>query len=539
MNNRILVIVAAAVLAFCGTAAPNTAAARGMRGGGGMGGGGMGGWASHHVHWDEAWGPQLGNKCFTCHDGRPSRRTVNYSHCIPCHSPDGAIDGVNDPEIGARYNWGRMASVVYDDSGHLRPGKERWCLGCHDDGTAVINGVPAPNIAGKTMTGDWQAPAAVLDSDFPAADNLLDGDTDTGNVVRDGTYIIFDLGAVTDISHVRFYTTSDQESQWQVYGSTDASTWTRILLGQSVIFAAPAWKVGPDNGWNESRLDVFLPVRYLKLVRVSPPPLTVNSLCEFEYKKDLSYGYFVNGHKIGCDNCHAIRSSHIDGVQRTYQADLGNYTAGYRLVNVEVNGDTVPAMEIPRTGCNAGEDPATSNDFALCFSCHDRSKVLGEIYDSGDMFQYPLQTNFRNDTHLDANGNVRNEHRRHIEGRGYCGNDPVWDSDWDGTPDSPMSCTACHNVHGSPSPAMARHGELASTPGSNDKTPMINLRYLDATGRPDGDLADVLASTGGVTQFYAPGPGTPDKNGTCRMCHNDNITYQRQAVDVNHGLIQP
>ncbi|HFQ89120.1 MAG TPA: hypothetical protein ENK27_03500, partial [Desulfobulbus sp.] len=98
MKSRILVIAAVATLVLWSAGRPDTAAARGMMGGG-MGGGGMGGWASHHVHWDREWGPKLGNKCFPCHDGRPSRRTVNYSHCIPCHSPDGAYDGVNDPEI--------------------------------------------------------------------------------------------------------------------------------------------------------------------------------------------------------------------------------------------------------------------------------------------------------------------------------------------------------------------------------------------------------------------------------------------------------
>lgn len=31
--------------------------------------------------------------------------------------------------IGAKHNWDEG---VYED-GHLKPGKEQWCLGCHDD----------------------------------------------------------------------------------------------------------------------------------------------------------------------------------------------------------------------------------------------------------------------------------------------------------------------------------------------------------------------------------------------------------------------
>jgi hypothetical protein len=277
-------------------------------------------------------------------------------------------------------------------------------------------------------------------------------------------------------------------------------------------------------------MDRFIPVRYLKLVKVNPWPLATNALCELEIKKDIQYGYYVNGHKINCHCCHNTAGAHIDGTARTYRAGLDNYQAGYRLNSVDVDGEAVIPLEIPRAGCNWGENPRTGNDFALCLACHDKYKLLGDAYGSEIFLQYPLQTNFRNDDHLDKNGKVSNEHLRHLRGRFYCGNGQDWDSDWDGIPDSPQSCPSCHNVHGSPSPAMTRHGELTSPAGVADKAPMFNLQYLNAGGNTDPDLANAMDSSGGQTQFYGPGPGTPVKNSTCNMCHNDQVTYHRDPL---------
>ncbi len=504
-------------------------------------GGAMGGLSggAHGVHWTAERGPKLGDRCYTCHDGRPSRRTVNYEHCIPCHSPGGQFDGVNDPEIGAIYNWGRMSSAVYNTDGTLKAGKEKWCVGCHDEQPALIDEVPAPNIAGITVTGDWQSPYSITDSNIDGAENLIDGDNATGNIAGDGNYIIFDLGQEKEISHIRVYTSTDYVTFWEVLGSNDMDNWTRIVLGQTVLFAEPAWKIGKQQAWNEFRLDKFMPFRYIKLVRLGPWSLGENYLCEVQFKEDLHYGYYNTGHKIGCDQCHDITSMHIDGQARTYEAALDNYNIGYRLRSVETAAGTVPAMEVPRVGCNSEEDLWLTNDFALCFKCHDRTMIFGDAYGEDEMFQDPLKTNFRNDTHMDANGFVTNEHVRHIRGRGYCGTSQDWDSDWDGTPDSPISCTACHNVHGSPTPAMTRHGGLTSAPGTVNTMPMINFKYLNAAGEPDHNLTDVMQSIGGITQFYAPGPGSVEKNSTCNMCHNDNISYRRVPRDIGHSLLTP
>ena len=62
--------------------------------------------------------------------------------CDPCHSPDGAYDGVDDPVIGAKPNW---EEGVYN--GSLRTDKKEWCVGCHDSDPARIHNVDAPDVS--------------------------------------------------------------------------------------------------------------------------------------------------------------------------------------------------------------------------------------------------------------------------------------------------------------------------------------------------------------------------------------------------------
>ncbi len=468
----------------------------------------------------------------------------DWNACNQCHGPDGAFDGMNDPDIGMLNNLPDTftgPSKIYDADGKLLPRKENWCLGCHDDGISSARGVFAPNIAGKSVTSDWQSPVAVVANGFQGAEFLIDGDLATGNLGDNDPELILDLGTSQDVTHIRFNVVLGQATHWQVYGSNDLENWDRILLGSTFTAGQTNWQVGPAEGWVEYRLDKFDQVRYISMVRLfTQGAIPVNSLVEFEYKADLQYGYLVNGHKISCDNCHDTNTIHVDGVAQTYKFDLNNYTAGYRLSDVLVGSEMVPALEVPRVDCNWQEYPRTDNDFALCFTCHDRYKLLGDATGIGDFYRNPPETNFRNDAKLDAYGNVTNDHFRHLKGRGFCGNSPDWDSDWDGVGDSPQSCMACHNVHGSPAPVMTRHGELTSPAGTLTKVPMFNFQFLDSEGLVDPDLSDVMASTGGKTQFFGGGPGTVEKNNTCRMCHNDQVTYTRTPLgDGEEEVAEP
>jgi len=70
---------------------------------------------------------------------------TNTTVCATCHSPLGAYNGVDSTSgsVGAKDNW---ATGVFT-GGELMAGKEKWCVGCHDDDPSVINGVSAPNMA--------------------------------------------------------------------------------------------------------------------------------------------------------------------------------------------------------------------------------------------------------------------------------------------------------------------------------------------------------------------------------------------------------
>jgi hypothetical protein len=110
---------------------------------------------SHATHLTAEYGLYI--SCGDCHntDNFPQfsdgEDLVNTHVCDSCHSPGGTYDGVDGPYIGAKGNWD---DGVYDVNMALQYGKEKWCVGCHDDGDSSINegskidGVIAPNIAG-------------------------------------------------------------------------------------------------------------------------------------------------------------------------------------------------------------------------------------------------------------------------------------------------------------------------------------------------------------------------------------------------------
>ena len=114
---------------------------------------------SHSTHTeddsDDLRGPNI--DCDVCHDaadfpyfasGTDGNGDGKYDLsetdvCDVCHSPGGMYDGLNDPAIGAKSNWEDGVYSGYD----LVPGKETWCVGCHDDDPAAIDGADAPNVS--------------------------------------------------------------------------------------------------------------------------------------------------------------------------------------------------------------------------------------------------------------------------------------------------------------------------------------------------------------------------------------------------------
>ena len=125
--------------------------------------------ASHATHFFEAKGPGLPadeTGCYICHgenicqkfaDGNPFATTTV---CNSCHSPNGAYNGVDSTgdSVGAKDNW---QDGVYEADGTLSSGKDRWCVGCHDDlpanSEADGSGVDAPKVGGDDATYGFYA----------------------------------------------------------------------------------------------------------------------------------------------------------------------------------------------------------------------------------------------------------------------------------------------------------------------------------------------------------------------------------------------
>ena len=116
----------------------------------------MYGVGSHSIHITENSKGPVPMGCQDCHNTsdfskfNDGQNFVNTNVCDTCHSPNGGIDGVNHPAIGAKSNWNEG---IYDDTGEtIQSGKEQWCAGCHDNQPALIEETQAPPVAGDNVT---------------------------------------------------------------------------------------------------------------------------------------------------------------------------------------------------------------------------------------------------------------------------------------------------------------------------------------------------------------------------------------------------
>jgi|GEM_PF-1662743 len=221
-----------------------------------------------------------------------------------------------------------------------------------------------------------------------------------------------------------------------------------------------------------------------------------------------TYGYNVCGHGrnpenyVNCSDCHDLTVMHTDGMARTYESSLNNYKDGYRLKY---------SMDIPRKTDDCGPEV-----FELCFKCHTYGDIFGEAP--------PFSTNFRDDD------KTENYHRFHLYQHWF----DYWDSDWDSVLDSSGSCTACHNVHGSPTVVMTRHGGLISTPGTTDKIPALDFRWYKSDGKT---LTTILAESR-YGSLLCGGPGNLSTNNVCVGCHaTGRLTYHRSPVVEEEGVV--
>jgi hypothetical protein len=488
---------------------------------------------SHSTHTendsDDLKGPFI--TCDTCHDtnifpcfksGTDSNGDGRYDLsetdvCDNCHSPGGAFDGVQM----AKDSWheGVYASPT------LRAGKEKWCAGCHDDQPAYSRSVLNQGIVDNgeaTYVGTW--PVSSTDPNDPAQFYGADvnyhaagtgANTATWNFpagLTSGTYNVYARWTIYSNRATNAYYTINHSGGADVVGPInmrrDGGTWK--LLGSFDFTAGSGSVVLNDNADGIVIADAIWFLKSDSVGTYAPNVVGDNS----------TYGFYISGHKMNCLACHDQRKAHIDHEHRTYEVDeatstaVNTYEAGYRLK--EIGGER--PMVIPQAANNCTRTPSF---YLLCFKCHDSEPLLSYTRSGTNMWKEATQLNY---------------HRAHLDMK----TSRTWDSDWDaimGNPvnesiDSVLSCPACHNVHGSPTPAMTRHGELMTIPGSPSKVPSFNIGYLNDIASRDPSITTAFPDSVGLAVTLGGHPESNNHNGICGHCHSGSFYIYRPPVDV-------
>lgn len=433
---------------------------------------------SHSTHTendgDDLKGPYI--TCSDCHDtndypffksGTDGDADGKYNLsetdvCDDCHSPNGAFDGVDDAVIGAKENW---HDGVYS-SPTLKTGKEKWCAGCHDDVPAYSKGqhgeIIVDNVdSGASHTGTWGTSSSIpgyygSDYRYHTTGAGTDTFTWTPEILEPNTYSVYaqwtqDPSRAPDAAYTIYH--DGGSTPVMVDQRSNGGTW--VFLG-TFSFDGVGDKV--ELVQNPNGYIIADAIKWETGEQATHAPNITGD--------NTTYGFYLTGHKINCLNCHDATRRHIDGEHRTYEVNedvdpdvvVNPYCTSYRLKDTESG----QCMIIPRPLRGAGANPLNAwQDFALCFDCHDKNEVLSQ---TGS----PDATNFWHD-----DSGPGNSHNIHLGISTYHS-----DTDWDLVADSSETCITCHNVHGSPTKAMTRHGELISTPGTTDKVPVLNFAYL-------------------------------------------------------------
>jgi len=226
---------------------------------------------------------------------------------------------------------------------------------------------------------------------------------------------------------------------------------------------------------------------------------------------NTTYGYSTSGHgqyAVLCEDCHDLTVLHTDGRPRTYKATSSkpdrSYRNGYRLNK---------NMSIPRNGESHPEA------FRLCTSCHIYTDITGP------------ESNFRDEQ------KGFQFHRTHLEWWPYFLNT---DSDFDGVGcssgnciDSAMTCVNCHQVHGSPTGPMIRHGELMSTSGTSDKVPALDFQWYMADGSTPTTMREQSRYGSMVCGVFTEAFADVSVNHVCAGCHETGeLRWYRTPTDA-------
>jgi hypothetical protein len=437
---------------------------------------GVGSVASHSTHTennqDDQRGPNLA--CDACHDtenfpyfksgtdgnGDSNIDLTETDVCDTCHSPSGTYDGVDDPVIGARNNWDLGVYVGSD----LAAGKEKWCVGCHDEVPSVVGGVSAPNMAGN-------------DTDYGY---YITGHGKHGNQQAISCLSCHD----TTLVHV------DGEARTYTAAADNYQAGYRLT---SIDGAAPMDIPRTGGAMNSGQF------RLCFSCHDSTPFLTMDNT-DTNFRADVNdrcevldpAGGLVNKHWLHLQGNSAFKrwDSDWDGSSDS----LSSCTACHNVHGPSLKDGTeishAPAMI--RTGELIGRESALNLDY-LVESCPDKTySATNELSDStGGAMKYQGP---RSGT---------------IEKNGVCGmchneNEPYWRE-----PKEILSCENCHNSGSHVAHLTAAYGPQVSCDACHD---MTNVPYFYSGTDGNGDSNIDLSETDVCDTCHSPG-GTYDGNG--------------------------
>lgn len=241
-------------------------------------------------------------------------------------------------------------------------------------------------------------------------------------------------------------------------------------------------------------------------------------------------GGVTAGAAVECSGCHDTTAIHIDGLARTFDdqesetLDPSYYRLGYRLRMVAAgqgSGATgLEPMLVPAPAATAN----SANNYGLCVNCHDS----GPFVDSGNM-----------NTNLKTDG--VNRHEYHLKNTGVgkrvssdWSNTAACSSDWTQC-NSRMTCTTCHNVHGSTRLAMINDGMLVAREPGLDYwyyNPAIVSFSSPPDAQPTPATLPLSASTGTVWS------GGSSSN-LCSHCHGNNWLTTESRTPFQNVAVAP
>ena len=356
----------------------------------------------------------------------------NTNVCNTCHSPNGSFDGVNNAVIGAKPNWelGAYQGGTYPTA--LRTGKEKWCAGCHDNVPSVVKGTTAPNIVGDNSTYGYYLDAH--------------GDTSYG-VSRQGvTYSKGECLHCHDVSQSghggQLFNTS-VEFCLKCHDNTTTYA-TTAIKNRSYSYRA--------GNYSTDTLDS------IKKAFTNPPSISSHKLSDIKTFINGKWGYDANSNACAaCHNPHRVQGDpeHSDAAKspstRGYPVarpsehstnynnlwgdetdeKMSNYTTKYQA---PYRYGSTTSFEPDGSSTQTGSNLTDFNTF--CSDCHNSTNII---------YSTTLGRNLKT---------IDWDNEKH--GKGNADGAIKMINPYDSVMGKVLSCTDCHEPHGSPNVFLLR-----------------------------------------------------------------------------------